>query len=208
LEDHILKEKKEVVKDKQAIIYHYGKELFSTKGFKDTNISDITKMAGIAVGTFYSYYPSKEKLFMEIYAEENIKLKKSMLAAVDVKEEPLPLIRKFLVMNVEGIKSNPILSQWYNKDVYGKLEQLFREENGLDSLDFLYGGFVELFKLWQAEGKIRSDIQIELIMGFFTVLINADLHKEEIGIQHFPHILDYLLEFIMDGLSAGTKLDK
>ncbi|WP_242832622.1 TetR/AcrR family transcriptional regulator [Clostridium saccharoperbutylacetonicum] len=39
-------------------------------------MSDITKKAGIGVGTFYNYYSSKEKLFMEIFLEENVKLKK------------------------------------------------------------------------------------------------------------------------------------
>jgi AcrR family transcriptional regulator len=202
LEGAQLKDKKDA---KKAAIFHYGKELFSSKGFKDTNISDITKKAGIAVGTFYNYYPSKEKLFMEIYAEENTKLKKSMLDSLDLGDEPLTLIKKFLAMNMAGIKSNPILSEWYNKDVFSKLEHLFREEKGLDSLDFLYGSFVDIFKNWQAEGKIRSDLDIELIMAFFTALINVDMHKEEIGIQHFPHIMDYMMEFVMNGLSSSPK---
>ena len=61
--------------DKKAKILDCGKELFSTQGFKDTSVADITKKAGIATGTFYLYYPSKDELFMEIYLEENEKLK-------------------------------------------------------------------------------------------------------------------------------------
>ena len=38
------------MEDKKEIIFNCAKELFITKGFKDTNVSDITKMAGIAVG--------------------------------------------------------------------------------------------------------------------------------------------------------------
>ena len=49
------------MQDKKAEIYKSAKELFSSKGFKDTNVSDITKQAGMAVGTFYNYYSSKEK---------------------------------------------------------------------------------------------------------------------------------------------------
>ncbi|MEO3947364.1 TetR/AcrR family transcriptional regulator [Gorillibacterium sp. CAU 1737] len=197
-----MKEKKDI-HEKKAAIFQSGKECFSSKGFKDTNISDITKRAGIAVGTFYNYYPSKEKLFMEIYAEENEKLKKSMMDSLDVEEEPLTVIKSFLSMNMAGIQSSPILAEWYNKDVFRKLEQLFREEKGLDSVHFLYGSFTELFKKWQAEGKIRSDLDVELIMAFFSALIHVDLHKEEIGLQHFPHILDYLMEFVMNGLNPS-----
>jgi len=41
----------------------------------------------------------------------------------------------------------------------------------------------------------------ELIMAIFTALINIDTHKEEIGFHHFPHILDYLVEFTIKGLT-------
>lgn len=70
------------VEDKKLDIFNVGKELFSSKGFKDTNVSDITKKAGIAVGTFYNYYPSKEKLFIDIYMKENEKLKNSIMKSI------------------------------------------------------------------------------------------------------------------------------
>ena len=46
--------------DKKAEILKYGKELFCSKGFKGTNVAEITKAAGMATGTFYIYYPSME----------------------------------------------------------------------------------------------------------------------------------------------------
>ena len=85
--------------------------------------------------------------------------------------------------------------------MFNKVEQQYREENGNKAVDFLYGSFTELIKKWQAEGKIRGDIDCELVMALFASLINIDTHKEEIGIQHFPHILDYLAEFILKGLT-------
>ncbi len=118
------------------MIYDCAKEIFGIKGFKDTNISDIAKMAGMAVGTFYNYYPSKEKLFMDIYLEENAKLKKSCLQSVDLKEDPLTVTKKMLEINLEGMKANPILKEWYNKDVFAKIERTYREQNEIQTVDF------------------------------------------------------------------------
>ncbi len=188
------------MEDKKTEIFTCGKELFSTKGFKDTNVSNITKMAGIGVGTFYNYYPSKEKLFLEIFLEENAKLKRSIMESLDLDEEPLKLIKQLFALNIQGMYANPILKEWYNRDVFGKIEQLYREENGIHAVDFLYDSFAELVKKWQTEGKMRNDIDCGLIMAFFTALINIDTHKEEIGIHYFPQLLDYLEEFIMKGL--------
>ena len=62
--------------DKKQQLYQSAKAMFSERGFKDTNISAITKAASMAVGTFYLYYSSKEQLFMEISQNENTRLKK------------------------------------------------------------------------------------------------------------------------------------
>ncbi|GFZ33290.1 TetR family transcriptional regulator [Clostridium zeae] len=193
------------MRDKKADILVSGRDLFSSKGFKDTNVSDITKMAGIGVGTFYNYYASKEKLFLELFLEENAKLKRSIMETVDLNDEPLKLIKQLMLLNINGMNSNPILSEWYNRDVFDKVELLYREENGNNNVDFIYGSFSEIIKKWQAEGKMRDDIDCDLIMAFFISLINMDTHKEEIGIQHFPHILDYLADFILKGLTDYKK---
>lgn len=191
--------------DKKEDILMCGRELFGSKGFKDTNVADITKMAGIGVGTFYNYYPSKEKLFLEIYLEENVKLKRMILEAVDMDDNPLKVIKEILSLNISGMESNPILKQWYNKDVFSKIERLYREENGNIAVDFVFGSVLESIKKWQSEGKMRSDIDCELIMAIFTALMNIDTHKEEIGIQYFPRIFDYLVEFVIEGLSDCSK---
>lgn len=188
--------------DKKTDIFNCGKVLFSAKGFKDTNVSDITKMAGIGVGTFYSYYSSKEKLFMDIFLEENVKLKKSIMESVNPDDDPLQLIKEFLARNLDGMSSHPILKEWYNRDVFNKIEQQYREENGNHAVDFLYGGASEMVKKWQAEGKMRTDINPEMIMAMFAALINIDTHKDEVGIQYFPQIMDYMTEFVIKGLTT------
>ncbi|KWX71489.1 TetR/AcrR family transcriptional regulator [Paenibacillus jilunlii] len=189
------------MEDKKTLIYDCAKELFSDKGFKDTNVSDITKKAGMAVGTFYNYYSSKEKLFMEIFLAENAKLKQKCMQALDLSQSPLTVVRQMMMLNMEGMTANPILKEWYNKSVFGKIEQLFREENGTQSVDFLYDSFLEIVKQWQAEGKMRRDIDSKMIMMVFTAIINVETHKEEIGPEYFPQLLDHMTELIMKGLT-------
>lgn len=188
------------MEDKKTLIYNCAKELFSLNGFKDTNISVITKKAGMAVGTFYNYYSSKEKLFMDIYLEENAKLKQSCLQSLDLDQNPLIVVKQMLKSNTEGIRTNPILKEWYNRSVFEKLEQVYREENGLDTVDFLYDSFLELVNHWQAQGKMRKDIDSKMIMMIFAAITNIDTHKEEIGFEYFPELLEHITELIMNSL--------
>lgn len=188
------------MEDKREIIFNCAKELFSAKGFKETNISEITKKAGMAVGTFYNYYPGKEKLFMDIFLEENKKLKQACFQSLNLEQSPMDIVAQMLKLNVEGTKANPILREWYNRSVFEKLEQVYREENGVDTVDFLYDDFLELFTLWQKQGKMRKDIDSKMIMMIFAAIINVDTHKEEIGIEYFPELLHIMTELIMKSL--------
>lgn len=188
------------MEDKKTLIYDSAKALFGMKGFKDTNISEITKKAGMAVGTFYNYYSSKEKLFMDIFLEENAKLKQTCFQSLDLDQSPLLVVRQMLKLNVEGMKENPILKEWYNKSVFEKLQQFYREENGIDTVDFLYDSFLKLINHWKDQGKMRSDIDSKMIMMIFAAIINVDTHKEEIGLEYFPELLEQMTELIMNSL--------
>lgn len=186
--------------DKKTLILKHGKDLFTLKGFKDTNIAEITKRAGIATGSFYNYYKSKDTLFMDIFLEENLKLKKKIMETINLDAEPMIVIEEMMLLNNQGMAENPILKEWYNKDIYNKIEQNYREIKGLDQMDFLDEEFIKIVKKWQEEGKMRDDINPEMIMAIFTALITIDTHKDEVGLQYFPHLLDYMAEFVMKGL--------
>jgi AcrR family transcriptional regulator len=193
------------MEDKKTVLFDCGKELFAVKGFKDTGVADITKMAGMSIGTFYNYYSSKDKLFMDIFKEENKKMTKGIMSLVNLNDDPVKLIKNLLVLNMEGMRSNPILSQWYNRDVYNKIEQLYREENGLQAVDFLYRDFINLVQKWQSDGKMRCDINSEMIMTIFSAIVRIGYYKEEIGLQYFPELQDYLTEFVLKGLTDFSK---
>jgi AcrR family transcriptional regulator len=189
--------------DKKSRIYESGKELFEKNGFKNTNIAEIMRQSGFATGTFYHYYRSKDQLFMEIYNNENALLKRHIMESVDEDGEPIDVIKEITEKNLHGMKANPILKEWYNTESFSKIEQSFREEDGLAHISFLYERYAELIKKWQANGRLRNDISAEMIMALFSALISVDLHKDEIGLQFFPDIMDYLAEFIMKGLQPN-----
>ena len=48
---------------KRELFLKIGERLFSRYGYKDVNIGDITKEAGVGTGSFYTYFPSKEAFY-------------------------------------------------------------------------------------------------------------------------------------------------
>ena len=141
---------------KKTVIYNCAKEVFSAKGFKDTNISEITKQAGMAVGTFYNYYPSKEKLFMDIFLEENTRLKHECFQALDLSQDPLVVVEEMQKLNVEGIKTSPILREWYNKSVLKKYNRFTTKKTVLIQLDFYMTASMSLLRYGRLRGRCEK----------------------------------------------------
>ena len=51
-------------KENRARIIKAANELFTQKGFEETTTRDIARASGLAVGTMFNYFPSKETLAM------------------------------------------------------------------------------------------------------------------------------------------------
>lgn len=66
------------ISDKREAILRSTLELIKTNGFHDTPISMIVKNAGVAAGTIYHYFPSKDAIIMELQDQIN----KEMVAAM------------------------------------------------------------------------------------------------------------------------------
>jgi len=190
--------------DKKAVIFEAGRELFLLKGFKDINVSDITKQAKVSVGTFYNYYTSKEKLFAEIYFRENEEAKRAIIDSVNVEDTPHAIATKIISKILDTLNSNLVLKEWYNQDVAGDLEKTYREEENKNDY-FIFDFFKELLEKWRAEGRIRSDIDDLHILALLDSLIYLDTHKEEAGINKYPRTMQLLVEFIITGITDLQK---
>lgn len=68
-------------------------ELFLTKGYENTSVDEIISKAGIAKGTFYYYFESKEQTLEEVI---NMIIYKCVLKAKQVLDTDLPIEQKFL----------------------------------------------------------------------------------------------------------------
>ncbi|MCR5267954.1 MAG: TetR/AcrR family transcriptional regulator [Lachnospiraceae bacterium] len=85
-------------------------ELFVTKGFSETKISDIAGELKISVGLLFHYYESKEQLLMELvqFGVEGTK------AAEQVpKDDPAGYFRMFLTGLFQSAKENPWICQMF-----------------------------------------------------------------------------------------------
>lgn len=69
---------KKQVKDKRTAIMEAALKLFTERGFHGTSTAQISKEAGVATGTLFNYFPTKEDLINSLYFEVKGRLSHSM----------------------------------------------------------------------------------------------------------------------------------
>ncbi|MCC7576204.1 MAG: TetR/AcrR family transcriptional regulator [Methanomethylovorans sp.] len=104
-----LREKKKI--ETKNRIFEVSGKLFKEKGFESTTIDEITKEAGIAKGTFFNYFPTKESLVF-YFAEQKAELiydltEKEAVKHLHTKER----MKKFLVALAESYEKDKDLTK-------------------------------------------------------------------------------------------------
>ncbi|MCA9950295.1 MAG: TetR/AcrR family transcriptional regulator [Anaerolineales bacterium] len=54
---------------KRTAMMQAAVRIFAEKGYQAATVRDIVEAAGVAIGTFYFYFPDKETLFVHLYEE-------------------------------------------------------------------------------------------------------------------------------------------
>jgi AcrR family transcriptional regulator len=92
---------KEQVEDKKTALLKAALKLFTERGFHGTSTAQISKEAGVATGTLFNYFPTKEDLINGLYFEVKGELSRRMGNEVQIQPTFRDKLRKIWYNLVE-----------------------------------------------------------------------------------------------------------
>jgi AcrR family transcriptional regulator len=99
----------------RAALVRAARTIFERDGFLDARITDITAEAGVAAGTFYTYFTGKEDAFAAVMAEVEEEMLHPRLAPVADRDDPVSVIeaanRAYLVAYRRNAKLMALMEQ-------------------------------------------------------------------------------------------------
>lgn len=184
-----------------------GRRLFTKYGLKRTAIAELCRAAGIAKGSFYAFFTSKEDLFMAVLdREEEFRhqlLEEIYREAPDTRSALELLFRRGL----QFLEQSEFLQQLYTEDTYPqllrKLGQERLEAHQHKDEEELKGFVTSL----QQQGLIIKATP-EAVVGLFRSIFLLTLHKREIGEDIFDEVMELTARVVASGLSTGLDKDK
>jgi len=146
-----------VITDKREAILRAAIKVFAQKGYFNSKVADVAKAAGIADGTVYLYFKSKDEILHSIFdraMEEFIAEGKREIADIAEADKRLQRIAQ---LHLEKLGADRDLAVVFQVELRGSIK--FMEE-------FSGGGFAEYLEIiqktiqeGQAAGVFRSDLK-------------------------------------------------
>src|SRR6187397_2839996 len=92
--------------DKRARILAAAERVFARRGFFASRVSDIADDAGVADGTIYLYFKSKDDLLISLFEEQMARVQVELTRAMDGAERAPDKLRRFIHAYLELVADN------------------------------------------------------------------------------------------------------
>ncbi|HOO32758.1 MAG TPA: TetR/AcrR family transcriptional regulator [Thermotogota bacterium] len=194
------KAQKEEVRQK---IVEEGFRLFSEKGYDGTTTKEIARCAGIAEGTIFNYFPSKEYLFIECMAEKYKLLEKKLPQPEPITAGIVDMIYDFIVSTIKGPTGMPksflremahILT-YFSKKRIKMLNKLFElDYKSIENLEEILQEAVEKGLIYPVDVSVASNAIYSVAMYEVLNYIYIDTYDQEEMKKNFRKKLEFLLK--------------
>ncbi len=177
-----------------------GAEQFADRGLEETAIADLTGEAGIATGTFYSFFDSKEELLAAIlrreaehvYADLRVVLKEN-------EDDPETALRQFVRVAGDALVTTPLFRKTISREDRARLVEELPDTDILESHREKRDILVPYIEQWQQAGRI-TDGDVDTIASGILYIATLALRRDEIGDARYPTVRDCLIDWMVAGL--------
>lgn len=189
------------MEDKQRQLIESAHRIFKDKGFRQTSVSDITKEAGMAVGSFYRYFDSKTDIFLKVHQRENKLIKDKIQNDLDWDKDPVEILEDLMHFIQSLQQGNKITGEWNNPELADLLRNQYYGENKIESNSFAQ----------YLDEKIRdrmkslhfSEDKIQEFMEIIQLFYFLDAQSNHITIPNYSQRLITLIKYFIKGYIQG-----
>ena len=194
---------KVVVTDKREAIIRAAIKVFARKGFFNSKVADVAKETGIADGTVYLYFKSKDEILHSVFDQAMARFIAEGRAELTKLVSPIDKLRKIAELHLARLGGDRDLAIVFQVELRGSTK-FMREFSAAGFHDYL-----EVIRITieegQKEGLFRSDMQpvvcAKILYGSLDEMVtNWILSKNSYRLEPMA---DEVLKIFLKGVSTG-----
>jgi TetR/AcrR family transcriptional regulator len=181
----------------RAQLLDAAEEIFAAKGYHDATIKEIAQLAEFSVGAVYSFFETKDDLFVQIYLRRGVEFMDGMRALMKKKASRREQMHRLADYQIDFFRLHPNFGRIYLRSSAVALGEV---ESRLS--DFLSAGYAEamklqsdMFRAGQRDGAFRAGDPL-VVAHLFSAMVSSfqtaelDLVGAKMSREQFHEYLD------------------
>jgi AcrR family transcriptional regulator len=178
-----------------------GEQLFIERGLSKTSLAQLVAPAGIAKASFYSFFASKESLYLEIMIRRAPRIAESMAPLLEQRPDAEGLVA-LMKAHVEVLETDP----WYRR-LLTHPEELHAVQGRVGAAELarvtphVITPILEFVRRGQQAGLVIDSVTPSVLLGVLRSVGLIVMHRDEFGAEY-----EQVLQTTIEALAAGLTL--
>lgn len=178
-----------------------AEEVFGEVGFDQASVSEITRRAGVAQGTFYLYFPSKQAIFSELVRQIGRNIRHATQEAIAGVTNRSEIERRGYEAFFEYVRKHPSIyrivrqAEFVDRDAFRDYYETFAQ------------GYAEGLKAAKKRGQLKDldpDVVAWCLMGMGDLVgVRWILLRQDGKVP--KKVIDTMVRFISEGMLADER---
>ncbi len=146
--------------DKPQQIIDAAVRVFARAGFYNSRVSDIAREAGIASGTIYLYFKTKDEILVTLFREKMAEWVALVRKEIAEERDPVARIRKIVRLHFRVIEEHPALAEVVQVEL--RQGQKFFRGASAREVSAYFDVIQSVLEDGIAAGRIRRDLPVKV----------------------------------------------
>jgi TetR/AcrR family fatty acid metabolism transcriptional regulator len=188
------------VSDKREAILRAATKVFARSGYFNSKVADVAKVAGVADGTVYLYFKSKEEILRSIFDRGVGEVLAEARARISAITDPRERLRAIARLHLERLGANRDLAIVFQVELRGSTK--FMEEFSAAGLAEYLRLIRETFEQGQRAGVFRAGLNAKLVAKILFGALDEMATNWILSRRRYKlaPMADTVLDIILDGV--------
>jgi TetR/AcrR family fatty acid metabolism transcriptional regulator len=146
--------------DKPQQIIEAAIRVFARKGYYNSRVSDIAREAGIAAGTIYLYFETKDDILVTLFREKMAEFVAHLRRAIADEPDPIAKLRRLVRLHFELLERHPALAEVVQVELR-QGHKFFRGASAHE-VSAYFALLAGVLQEGVAQGRLRADLPVKV----------------------------------------------
>jgi TetR/AcrR family fatty acid metabolism transcriptional regulator len=191
--------------DKPQQIIEAAMRVFAREGYYNSRVSDIAREAGIAAGTIYLYFKTKDDILVTLFRDKMAEFVGELRKAIAGETDAASKVRQLVSLHFSMLEENPDLAEVVQVEL--RQGQKFFRGASSQEIGAYFALIGSVLEEGVAQGRFRSDLPVKIATKMLFGAMDQMATSWVLGKRGYQLVdtADAVAEIFLQGVAAPTS---